>query len=56
MGWLVYNPSEACLACYFKKNEEVPNISVDVVMKAAGLIEQMGRERMKLREEQKETP
>ena len=50
------NPSEEYLAGYFKNNEEVPNISVDAVMKAAGLIEQMGRERMKPREEKKETP
>jgi hypothetical protein len=49
------NPSEEYLAGYFKSNQEVPNISVDVVMKAAGLIEQMGREQMKPREEKKET-
>jgi hypothetical protein len=47
------NPSEKYLAGYFGKNEEVPNISVDRVMKATGLIEQMGRERMEPREEGK---
>jgi hypothetical protein len=45
--------TEKYLAGYFGKNQEVPNISVDLVMKAAGLIEQMGRERMKPREEKK---
>ena len=45
------NPSEEYLAGYFQSNGEVPNISVDLVMKAAGLIEQMGRERMKPRKE-----
>jgi hypothetical protein len=40
------NPSEKYLADYLGKNGEVPNISVDVVMKVAGLIEQMGYGRM----------
>ncbi len=43
------NPSEKYLAGYFGKNAEVPNISVDLIMKAAGLIEQMGRGRMEPR-------
>ena len=43
------NPSEKYLAGYFQSNGEVPNVSVDLVMKAAGLIEQMGREKMKPR-------
>lgn len=47
------NPSEKYLAGYFGRNEEVPNISVDAVMKAAGLIEQMGRQRMKPRDDKK---
>ncbi len=47
------NPSEKYLAGYFKSNAEVPKVSVDVVMKAAGLIEQMGRERMKPRKDEK---
>ena len=45
------NPSEKYLAGYFQSNGEVPNVSVDLVMKAAGLIEQMGRERMKPRKD-----
>ena len=45
------NPSEKYLAGYFQSNGEVPNVSVDLVMKAAGLIEQMGREKMKPRRE-----
>lgn len=44
------NPSEVYLAGYFRGNAEIPNISVDRVMKSAALIEQMGRERMKPRE------
>jgi len=44
------NPSEKYLAGYFNANAEVPNISIDVVMKAAWLIERMGKERMKPRE------
>jgi hypothetical protein len=40
------NPSEKYLANYFGANPEVPKISIDAVMKSAGLIEQMGRHRM----------
>jgi hypothetical protein len=39
----IVNPSEQYLAGYL--HEETPSISLDCVMKAAGLIEQMGRER-----------
>lgn len=38
------------LAGYLEKNEEVPDISIDVVMKSAGLIEQMGKGRLKPRD------
>lgn len=51
----IETPSEQYLAGYMKGNSEVPNISVDVVMKAAGLIEQMGRKRMELRKEKEGT-
>ena len=37
------------LAGYLEENEEVPDISIDLVMKSAGLIEQMGKGRMKPR-------
>ncbi len=45
------NPSAEYLSGYLKKDQEIPNISIECVMKAAGLIEQMGRERLKLRKE-----
>ncbi len=43
------NPSEEYLAGYLKKNSEVPPLSLECVMKAAGLIEQMSQERQKPR-------
>jgi hypothetical protein len=45
------NPSEEYLAGYIRNNEQTPSISLECVMKAAGLIEQMGRERLNLRKE-----
>jgi hypothetical protein len=45
----IENPSEQYLAGYYGTNGEVPNISIDLVMKSAGLIERMGRERMDAR-------
>jgi hypothetical protein len=39
------------LSGYVDKNEETPAISLECVMKAAGLIEQMGCERLKPRKE-----
>lgn len=45
----IETPSAEYLAGYLGTNAEVPKISVDAVMKAAGLIEKMGRERMKPR-------
>jgi hypothetical protein len=47
------NSSEQYLAGYLEKNSEVPPISLDCVMAASGLIEQMGRERLKPRKENK---
>lgn len=43
------NPSEAYLSDYLTNNTDVPPVSLDCVMKAAGVIEQMGRESMALR-------
>ncbi len=40
------NPSDEYLAGYLGSNEQIPAISLDCVMKAAGLIERMGRERL----------
>lgn len=47
------NPSERYLADYLQRNDETPPMSLDCVLKAAGLIEQMGRETLKLRKEGK---
>ena len=47
------NPSEKYLSGYFGCHPEVPNISIERVMTAAGLIEKMGRERLGPREEKK---
>lgn len=43
------NPSEQYLAGYVAEHEHVPSISLERVMKAAGLIESMSRQRMKPR-------
>ncbi|SRR5579885_48280 len=43
------NPSAQYLAGYVQQHGETPPISLDCVMKAAGLILDMGRKRMKLR-------
>lgn len=48
------NPSDEYLSGYVKGNPETPAISLDCVLKASGLVEQMGRERMKVRKD-KET-
>jgi hypothetical protein len=45
----IRNPSEMYLAGYVKEQEQVPPISLDCVMKTAGLIETMSRQRMKPR-------
>lgn len=42
----IENPSDEYLAGYLGRNEQIPPISLDCVMKAAGLIERMGRERL----------
>lgn len=43
------NPSEKYLACYVGQKEQVPPISLECVMKAAGLIESMSRDKLKPR-------
>jgi hypothetical protein len=40
------NPSDKYLSGYVGQNEAIPAISLDCVMKAAGLIERMGREHL----------
>lgn len=45
------NPSAEYLSGYVGKNEETPAISLECVMKATWLIEQMGRDRLKPRKE-----
>jgi len=43
------NPSDEYLAGYTEHKREVPPISLECVVKTAGLIENMGRERLKSR-------
>lgn len=43
------NPSEAYLFNYLDENKQVPNISLECVMKTAGLIESMGQKVLKPR-------
>ena len=45
----IKSPSDAYLSGYLNQNREIPKISLECVMKAAGLIENMGRERLKRR-------
>lgn len=45
------NPSARYLSGYLRSSREVPDISLDCVLKVAGLIEKMGRERLKPRKE-----
>lgn len=45
------NPSDEYLAGYLRKSESVPAISIECIMKSAGLIEQMGRARLRPRKE-----
>jgi hypothetical protein len=47
----IENPSAQYLAGYVQQNGETPPVSLDCIMKAAGLIERMGRERLALRKE-----
>jgi IrrE N-terminal-like domain len=47
----IKNPSDEYLGGYLGSNQEIPPISLDCVMKAAGLIERMGRERLGARKE-----
>lgn len=47
------NPSGPYLSDYLQENDETPAISMECVLKSAKLIEQMGRERLKPREEKR---
>jgi hypothetical protein len=49
----IENPSAEYLSGYIKKHNDTPKISLDCVIKSAGLIEQMGRERLKPRSTRK---
>jgi hypothetical protein len=50
----IESPSEAYLAGYVNNRDKVPPISLECVMKAAGLLEAMGRERLKPRKKNNE--
>ncbi len=45
------NPSDQYIACYLMQNQNVPKISPECIMKTAGLIEEMGQGRLKLRKD-----
>lgn len=45
------NPSEEYLSNYVSKWQEVPNISLECIMKAGGLIEDMGYKHLKPRKD-----
>ena len=45
------NPSDKYLAGYIEQNRQVPEISLECVMAASGLIEKMGSERLKPRKD-----
>ena len=45
------SPSAEYLSHYMENHKETPAISLECVMNSAGLIEQMGRERLKPRKE-----
>jgi hypothetical protein len=45
------NPSDKYLAGYLERNRQVPEISLECVMAASGLIEKMGSERLKPRKD-----
>ena len=48
----IENPSHEYLAEYIKGHARTPPISLDCVLKSTGLIEQMGRKRLKLRKKE----
>ncbi|MBX7135132.1 MAG: hypothetical protein K1X67_20895 [Fimbriimonadaceae bacterium] len=50
------NPSAEYLSNFAKTQSEVPDISLECVMKVAGLIEDMGEKRMKAREKEATSP
>jgi hypothetical protein len=45
------NPSDAYLGSYYRANNKIPSISLECVLKAAGLIEQMGHAKLAPRKE-----
>lgn len=45
------NPSEAYLAGFVQNNAETPQVSLECLMAAVGLLERMGRERLQVRKE-----
>lgn len=47
----IQNPSASYLSIYIKVNANIPKISLECVMKAAGLIENMGKGRLKPRKD-----
>ena len=52
----IFNPSAEYLALYLKEHNQLPAISLNAVLKAAGLIEAMGQKKLKPRKEPAVTP
>lgn len=48
----IKNPSDAYLSGYLKTNQEIPEISLDRILKVAGQIEQMGKRKLKPRKKE----
>lgn len=50
----IQTPAEAYLTHFIDENERLPKISLECIMKSAGLIERMGKKNLKKRKEPKE--
>jgi hypothetical protein len=48
------NPSDQYLSRFISQDQKVPPISVECILKVTGLIEEMGRKRLKMRKNQEE--
>jgi len=51
----INTPADEYLSGYYKKNQDIPNISLELVMKVVGLIEQMGKHHLSLRKQKSES-
>ena len=51
----INTPADEYLSGYHENNQEIPNISLELVMKVVGLIEQMGKHQLSLRKQKSES-